>query len=133
MNGIQTLDENFADIGGIEVAYNAYHELCRDPEFVRRELQLHKSLKNFQKLNPSQMFWISLASTWCMKLSKEDIEYREETDVHAIEPVRVNGMAINTKEFAIDWKCKANTPMNPKHKCPVWNAMISTGICRIFK
>lgn len=66
------------------------------------------------------MFWLAFASNKCSKYSKEEVLRRERISVHAMERIRVNGLALNSKGFIEDWNCKENTPMNPKRKCHVW-------------
>lgn len=39
---------------------------------------------------------------------------------HSLAQFRVNGPFKNMPEFADDWKCEENSPMNPIEKCEVW-------------
>lgn len=95
----------------MEVIYQAYRDFPKGGELL---------LQDFSNLTLHQMFWISYASNLCAKPSKEDVLKRETNDKHPIERIRVNGVAMNNKEFAKDWNCKTNAPMNPNMKCPVW-------------
>lgn len=104
------MDENFADIGSIEVAYKAYHDFPKKGELL---------LQNFHYTLP-QMFWISFAAIKCGQFSRDEILERENTDVHPTPRIRVNGVAINSEEFAADWDCKERSPMNPVEKCTIW-------------
>lgn len=97
----------------MEIAYNAYRDFPKRGESL---------LPNFPNTTLQRMFWISYATIWCANPSKETILRNEKTDVHATERIRVNGVAINSKEFASDWNCAKNTPMNPMKKCGVWKS-----------
>lgn len=112
VDGKKTLKENFADNGGILVAYRAYEKYLKHSK--------DPSLPHFKQFTSRQMFWISTASISCSKHTKEKVARRERNDVHALEYIRANGRVMNSEDFASDWKCKPKTPMNPNKKCVVW-------------
>lgn len=66
------------------------------------------------------MFWISFAASMCKYSEKKVVLEREKYATHPESRVRVLGVVKNSKDFAKDFKCASNTPMNPKHKCIVW-------------
>lgn len=112
MNGARTLGENIADVGGIKAAHSAYQEFVQHngPEPV---------LPGLQEYTPNQLFWISGAQVWC-SIIKPQYAAIPYADVHTPDNFRVLGTMSSTAEFAKDFKCEANTPMNPIKKCEIW-------------
>lgn len=113
MNGELTKNENLADNAGIRVAYNAYlTELSRDGfvEFTLPGLNY----------TPKQLFWISVASSWCEKINNDHRDAFVDSiakDSHSPSDVRVNLALINMREFSQDFHCQLGTKMNPELKC----------------
>ncbi|XP_065339082.1 endothelin-converting enzyme 1-like [Cloeon dipterum] len=108
-----TINENMADISGLHIAYGAW----------RRE-QLHlgysdPTLPNID-LNKEQLFFVSAAQAYCTNLSAEDYIVLVELDFHTPFPERVNGIMMNSEEFASAFQCAVGTPMNPERKCILW-------------
>lgn len=112
LNGINTQGENIADNGGVKEAYLAYKEWERKngPEPKLPGVQY----------TPQQMFWISMANTWCTKYRSENLKLLITTDTHSPGEFRVNGPFSNMPEFAEDFKCPLGSKMNPAKKCSVW-------------
>jgi neprilysin len=75
LNGINTLNENIADNGGIKQSYLAYVRWTKNKP---REKKL--SGLNF---TPQQMFWISASQEFCSVHSKEIMEYVVANNTHA--------------------------------------------------
>ncbi|XP_059477136.1 endothelin-converting enzyme homolog isoform X2 [Neocloeon triangulifer] len=108
-----TINENMADISGLHIAYEAW----------RRE-QLHlgfsdPTLPNVD-LKKEQLFFVSAAQTYCSNLSAEDYILLVELDFHTPFPERVNGIMMNSAEFASAFQCPLGSPMNPERKCFLW-------------
>ena len=57
LNGINTQGENIADNGGVLMAYRAYQKWVESNG-------VEETLPGLD-FNPNQLFWISLAQTWC--------------------------------------------------------------------
>lgn len=112
LNGINTQGENIADNGGIKEAYYAYKQWVKD----NGEEKPLPSLP-FSTL---QLFWLSAANVWCGKYRPETLKLRILTGAHSPAQFRVNGPFSNLPEFAVDWKCAADTKLNPKKRCSVW-------------
>lgn len=112
VNGIITLGENIADVGGVKQAYKAY---------LNWE-QKHGTELPLPGLNLTsrQLFWLSNANVWCSKERFEYLELEVYTNPHSPSRFRVNGPLSNTIEFAEDFSCARGTPMNPVNKCLVW-------------
>ncbi|GIY26782.1 hypothetical protein CDAR_530091 [Caerostris darwini] len=112
VNGINTQGENIADNGGLKEAYWAYHSWVKDHG---KELQLPGL-----KYTPSQLFWISAANVWCGKYRPEVLKLRIISGSHSPPQFRVIGPMSNLPEFAKEFHCELDTPMNRKNKCQVW-------------
>ena len=112
LNGINTQGENIADIGGVKISYLAYQEWAKrnGPE---------PSLPGLD-YSPSQLFWISVGNTWCIKQRPEVLKLIITTGVHSPGQFRVLGPLSNMPEFAKDFKCPVGSKMNPQKKCSVW-------------
>uniref|UniRef100_A0A336KWM6 CSON001488 protein n=1 Tax=Culicoides sonorensis TaxID=179676 RepID=A0A336KWM6_CULSO len=112
LNGVSTLGENIADNGGIKIAYRAY----------KKYLMSHRREPGLFTLNytPEQLFWIQNAQTWCSVYRKETLQSLFRVGTLTPGKYRVLGYLQNSKEFAEDFNCPLNSPMNPSEKCEVW-------------
>ncbi|XP_054716984.1 neprilysin-2-like [Uloborus diversus] len=112
VNGINTQGENIADNGGLKEAYLAYQSWVKDhgPEQQLPGL----------KFSPSQLFWISAANVWCGKYRPEVLKLRIISGSHSPPQFRVIGPMSNLAEFAKEFNCPPNSPMNKQNKCQVW-------------
>lgn len=113
LNGVNTQGENIADNGGLKLAYRAYissllKSSTKDPTLPGLPF------------SAEQLFWISAAQTWCSVERPEIKKIMILTDNHAIGRFRVLGTISNSHEFAKDFQCAPNSPMNPSQKCEVW-------------
>ncbi|KAF6212780.1 hypothetical protein GE061_010489 [Apolygus lucorum] len=113
LNGKQTKDENVADLGGLREAYLAY------TNWARHHMEDEVRLPGLHRFNNRQMFWLTLASNWCLAASRESRADALD-DVHAPPENRVNGGLANLPEFSRDFHCPLNSPMNPSEKCSLW-------------
>ncbi|VVC41913.1 Peptidase M13, C-terminal domain,Peptidase M13,Metallopeptidase, catalytic domain [Cinara cedri] len=115
VNGMQTLDENIADNGGVMLAYRAYSRwsaACAGGPEPR--------LPGLDRYTPRQMFWISSANVWCSVYRPEAIRKFLQTNQHSPGRFRVIGSFQNQREFAEDFRCPVGSYMNPAKKCKVW-------------
>jgi predicted metalloendopeptidase len=107
IDGKETLNENLADNGGINVAFRAYSNWK-----IKHGEEERLPGVNF---TDNQLFFIANSQIWCTK-------YRSflPPGQHSPGPVRVRGMASNSLEFAQAFNCKPNSRMNPFPKCSIW-------------
>lgn len=112
LHGIHTQGENIADNGGLKEAYLAYQSWAavNGPE---SQLPGHNYTAN-------QLFWISVANTWCTCHRKESLRQDILTDSHSPPKYRVLVPLRNSEYFHKDFNCKEGSNMNPKDKCSVW-------------
>ncbi|KAM9409687.1 endothelin-converting enzyme 1 isoform 2-T4 [Pholidichthys leucotaenia] len=112
LNGRQTLGENIADNGGLKAAYKAY------VNWIKKNGE-EATLPALGMTN-HQLFFVGFAQVWCSVRTPESSHEGMITDPHSPSRFRVIGTVSNSQEFSQHFGCKANTPMNPKHKCELW-------------
>jgi len=111
VNGSATLGENIADLGGLNLAFSAYHA------YAQPAAQLMNEYTN------DQLFFMYYAQNWCAKISPQEALDRLETDVHSPNKYRVNGPLSNIPDFANAFGCSANSVMGRSltdQRCEVW-------------
>uniref|UniRef100_A0A8C7YAB8 Endothelin-converting enzyme 1 n=1 Tax=Oryzias sinensis TaxID=183150 RepID=A0A8C7YAB8_9TELE len=112
LNGKHTLGENIADNGGLKAAYKAYVNWIQkngeEPMLPALGMTNH------------QLFFVGFAQVWCSVRTPESSHEGVITDPHSPSRFRVIGTISNSREFSKHFGCRANAPMNPKHKCELW-------------
>jgi putative endopeptidase len=104
VNGTLTRDENVADLGGVELAWNA--------------------LQASQPGADGKAFYQGWAKLWPQQMSADVATLLATTDVHAPGQWRTNGPLINQPAFASAYGCKAASGMTLAKGQPpihVWN------------
>jgi putative endopeptidase len=103
--------EALGDLGGIKLAYEAYH----------------RSLKGAEPpviggLTADQRFFIAFARVWATNARVEDDSLRLKTDPHPLPRYRVIETLKNVPEFAKAFNCKEGDPMvRPAAvRCKLW-------------
>ncbi|CAO3620319.1 unnamed protein product [Mucor hiemalis] len=106
VDGIATLNNNFADVGGVSVM----ESLLFSPAFI--------TLPGLKGWTKDQLAYIQFARMKCSKSTKE----HEKLNKHyAPDRLRVNGPLINSNHFSSSFGCKVGSFMNPDvKKCQVW-------------
>uniref|UniRef100_A0A669CKC3 Endothelin-converting enzyme 1 n=1 Tax=Oreochromis niloticus TaxID=8128 RepID=A0A669CKC3_ORENI len=112
LNGRQTLGENIADNGGLKAAYKAYLN------WIKKNGE-EATLPALGMTN-HQLFFVGFAQVWCSVKTPESSHEGVMTDPHSPPRFRVIGTVSNSREFSKHFGCKADTPMNPNHKCELW-------------
>src|SRR3546814_15224185 len=92
-----TLGENIADLGGLNVAYDALQKALADKTEANREIDGY---------NQTQRFFLKWAVVWRRNLKPEELKVRLTTDTHAPATLRANGAPSNIHEFAEAFQCK---------------------------
>jgi putative endopeptidase len=98
INGKLTLGENIADLGGLQVAWDAFR--LADP--------------NAQEKNgftPEQRFFLSFAQSWRTQQRPEALRLQVRSNEHAPAKYRVDGPVSDMPEFASAFQCSPPQPM----------------------
>ncbi|MGH8032046.1 MAG: M13 family metallopeptidase [Luteimonas sp.] len=105
INGAQTLEENAADLAGLELAWDAFN--TAQPAAV---------------VTAKQFFFQGWARLWRQQLSTDVATRRVVTEVHAPGQWRVNGPLVNAPAFGEAFACKAGVAMQaqPAQQVAIW-------------
>lgn len=111
VNGNLTLGENLADIGGLNIAYDAF-----------KLTDQGKSDKKIDGFTPDQRFFLGFAQVFRMKNRDESMLVRIKTDPHSPEMFRVNGSVYNMEAFykAFNIPTTAKMYLAPENRLGVW-------------
>jgi putative endopeptidase len=111
VNGELTLGENLADIGGLNIAYQAF-----------KLTEQGKGDKKVDGLTPDQRFFLSFAQVWRIKNRDETMRVRLKTDPHSPEMFRVNGPVYSMEAFykAFNIQPSAKMYVAPTNRVGVW-------------
>ncbi len=112
VNGQLTLGENLADIGGTLLAYIAWMEIAKE-----QHLDLSAKVDGY---TAAQRFWLANAQQWCTQTRPESLRLQVQTDPHAPDAYRTNGVVEDLPQFGQDFGCKVGSPMRPANTCRVW-------------
>ena len=94
VNGNLTLDENLADLAGVELAWDAYTHAELAPN-----------------IGAKQTLFRTWSELWAQQLAPTEAAQRIATDVHAPGQWRSNGPLSNQPAFGESFSCKAGQPM----------------------
>lgn len=110
-NGHLELGESIADLGGLIIAYNAFHKTAEA-----------KANKNIDGFTPDQRFFLSYAQSWEGEARPEAIRMRVSVDPHPLEIFRTNGPVSNVSAFAKAFACHAGDSMARRvgEACRIW-------------
>ncbi|HEY0682911.1 MAG TPA: M13 family metallopeptidase [Steroidobacter sp.] len=111
VNGATSLGENIGDLGGLNMAYEAYHNsLNGQPAPV------------IDGLTGDQRFFLSWAQVWRTKIRDEALRAQVLSDPHAPPYFRVNGAVRNMDEWyrAFDVKPGDKLYLPPEQRVKIW-------------
>jgi len=100
VNGKLTEGENIADLGGVNVSFDAFKKTA---EYISGE--------PIDGFTPAQRFFLSYANIWKIKNRPERLRLRVKIDPHSPEHYRVDGPLSNTPEFWKAFNVKPGDPM----------------------
>ena len=111
INGELTLGENIADLGGLNIAWDAYQ--------MTDEAKANKSIDGF---TPAQRFFISYGTIWRNNIRDKALERRIKEDVHSPAEARVNRTLGSMPHF---YEAFEVTPENkmyiaPEERATIW-------------
>ncbi len=107
VNGAQTLEENAADLAGIELAWDALS--ASQPELPKES---------------KQAFFRGWAQLWRQQMSTDEATRRAAVGVHAPGQWRANGPLTDLPAFGEAFQCKAGTAMQlkPEQQVSIWRS-----------
>uniref|UniRef100_A0A0N5BS72 Peptidase_M13 domain-containing protein n=1 Tax=Strongyloides papillosus TaxID=174720 RepID=A0A0N5BS72_STREA len=114
INDLLTLNENFANNGGIKIAHRAY---MKHLESIGSE---NIFLNGYFKFTDEQLFFISAGRQYCEYTTKGYLEKLIDMRKYPAGEIRTNMALSNYKPFSNAFKCKLNSKMNPRDKCELW-------------
>jgi putative endopeptidase len=110
INGKLTLGENIGDLGGLNIAYDAY----------QRSLKGKPRPADIDGFTPEQRFFLGWAQVWGSKMRDEAIRQQVLGNPHADARFRVIGPLTNMPEFAQAFGCKLPDKMVSPKPCKIW-------------
>ncbi|MCH2355101.1 MAG: peptidase M13, partial [Pseudomonadales bacterium] len=111
IDGDFTLGENIGDVGGLSLAYRAYHM-----ELAGEEAPL------IDGFTGDQRFFLSWAQVWQRKYLEDALIQRLTTDPHSPAEFRVNGVVRNFNEWyeAFDVQPDHALYLPPAERIRIW-------------
>jgi putative endopeptidase len=97
-DGELTLGENIADLGGLNISYDAFK--MTDPG--------DKEINGF---TPDQRFFLAYAHVWGQNIRDKEISRRTKEDVHSLGKFRVNGPLPHLEAFHFAFGINEGDPM----------------------
>ncbi len=88
INGKLTMGENIADLGGLNISYQAYQTTLNG-----------KTPKPIDGFTSTQRFFMGFAQVWRQNIRNKELAKRLKTDVHSPGEARVNIPPFNIKAF----------------------------------
>ena len=111
INGELTLGENIADLGGLNIAWDAYQ--------MTDEAKANQSIDGF---TPAQRFFISYGTIWRNNSRDKYLERQVVVDVHSPAEARVNRALGSMPHFyeAFDIKPENKMYIAPEERATIW-------------
>ena len=111
INGKLTLGENIADLGGLNIAWDAYQ--------LTDEAQANKSIDGF---TPAQRFFISYGTIWRNNTRDKALERQVKEDVHSPAEARVNRTLGSMPHFYEAFVVEPENKMYiaPEERAAIW-------------
>ena len=111
INGELTLGENIADLGGLNIAWDAYQ--------MTDEAKANQSIDGF---TPAQRFFISYGTIWRNNIRDKALERRIKEDVHSPAEARVNRTLGSMPHFyeAFDIQPENKMYIAPEERAAIW-------------
>ena len=115
VDGLLTLGENLADLGGLATAWDAYH-VALNATYAPDDLEAYKrDVQRTFGMTHEQLFYASYGYTWCTKVSPERAYARLHSDPHSPPRWRVDGPTSQSDPFAGAFECT-----HANETCAVW-------------
>ncbi len=110
-NGELTLGENIADNGGLQIAFQAFHNATKE-----------SPLGTVDGFTPEQRFYLAYANVWAANIRDEQIRYLTQMDVHSLGRLRVNATLPHIDGWNEAFGIKAGDAMflAPEKRAAIW-------------
>lgn len=109
VQGELVVGEAAADLGGVTLAYRAYHKS-----------DAYKQAKTINGFTPDQQFFIGTAHVWANNTRPEKACMLVTTDPHPPAMYRINGTFANMPSFQAVFNLPDNSPMINPERCVIW-------------
>ncbi len=109
VNGRQTRDENLADLGGVELALDAFRTAAASAQPLPKGAA-----------PPERAFFEAYARAWQRSSAADTLTAEVSTSIQAPAKYRVNGVLANVAEFGKAYACKSGQPMQEKAPVSIW-------------
>lgn len=111
VDGKLTMGENIADLGGLNISWDAYQRTA--------EAKANKSIDSF---TPAQRFFLAYAGVWKQSILDKEMARRLKEDVHSPGEARVNLPPFNLNVFyeAFDIKSTDKYYIAPENRVVIW-------------
>jgi putative endopeptidase len=112
LNGELTVGENIADLGGVSISYDAFHQHQKTAGVARL----------IDGLTPDQRFFVGWAQLWRVNMTPEAIRLRVKTSTTSYAPFRVIGPLSNHPGFIAAFHLGLNDRMlrSPEQQITIW-------------
>jgi putative endopeptidase len=113
VNGRLTLGENLADIGGVNIAYEALQRALANTPAKR---------KTIEGLTPEQRFFIAYAQIWRINIRPAEAQRLATIDPHSPGQFRAFGPLLHVPEFYEAFAIHPGSPMwlPPEKRAMIW-------------
>ncbi|HET7306897.1 MAG TPA: M13 family metallopeptidase [Gammaproteobacteria bacterium] len=101
--------EAIADLGGLKLAYLAYHAS-----------DAAKHAHSIGGFTPDQLFFWAYANSWAASTRPKAAQLKVRVDPHPPAKYRVNGTVANMPQFKKAWHLTDSSPMVNKRICQIW-------------
>ncbi|MGC1182131.1 M13 family metallopeptidase [Legionella sp.] len=109
VQGKLVVGEATADLGGITIAYRAFHHS-----------NAYKNAKTIDGMSPDKQFFLGAAHVWAMNIRPQQLQNQVTTDPHPPAKYRVNGSLANIPQFQSAFNLPDGSSMVNKQRCVIW-------------
>ena len=111
VDGELTLGENIADLGGLNISWDAF--------MTTKQAKKNDTIDGF---TAKQRFYLSYSKVWRQNILPEELMKRLKEDVHSPGDARVNIALFNLNEFYNHFNIKENDPLflAPDKRAIIW-------------
>ena len=108
-DGKLSLGENIADLGGLNISYQAYKLATKETQPI-------------DGFTPDQRFYLAYAHVWAQNIRDKEILRRTKEDPHSLGKYRVIGPLRNVPEFYAAFNIKPGQPMylDESKRAKIW-------------